>query len=100
MLGGLDPSGGAGVTVDATVIALHGVAPLPIALTTTIQGDRPALLRHVAALRPRRCRLVGGAVGRGTRLLREGQSQPEERPSITCSAPVCGGAAAGHEGTA
>ena len=40
MLGGLDPSGGAGVTVDATVAALHGVAPLPIALTTTVQGAR------------------------------------------------------------
>ena len=40
LLGGLDPSGGAGVTVDATVVALHGGAPLPIALTTTIQGAR------------------------------------------------------------
>ena len=38
LLGGLDPSGGAGITVDATVAALHGVAPLPVALTTTIQG--------------------------------------------------------------
>jgi len=40
LLGGLDPSGGAGITVDATVAALHDVAPLPIALTTTVQGLR------------------------------------------------------------
>lgn len=40
LLGGLDPSGGAGVTVDATVVALHGLAPLPIATTTTVQGMR------------------------------------------------------------
>ena len=40
LLGGLDPSGGAGITVDATVCALHGCEPLPIALATTIQGRR------------------------------------------------------------
>lgn len=40
LLGGLDPSGGAGITVDATVAALHGIEPLPVALTTTVQGLR------------------------------------------------------------
>ncbi|MGC6489383.1 MAG: bifunctional hydroxymethylpyrimidine kinase/phosphomethylpyrimidine kinase, partial [Planctomycetota bacterium] len=40
LLGGLDPSGGAGVTLDATVASLHGVAPLPIALSATVQGAR------------------------------------------------------------
>ncbi len=40
LLGGLDPSGGAGVTVDAAVVALHGAHPLPVALTTTTQGAR------------------------------------------------------------
>ena len=40
LLGGLDPSGGAGVTLDATVAALHGVEPLPIALTATVQSAR------------------------------------------------------------
>lgn len=40
LLGGLDPSGGAGVTVDATVAALHGATPLPIALSNTVQGLR------------------------------------------------------------
>ncbi|MCK5944927.1 MAG: hydroxymethylpyrimidine/phosphomethylpyrimidine kinase [Planctomycetes bacterium] len=40
LLGGLDPSGGAGITVDATVAALHGAEPLPIALATTVQGLR------------------------------------------------------------
>ena len=40
LLGGLDPSGGAGVTVDATVAAMHGVEPLPVVVTTTIQGLR------------------------------------------------------------
>tara|TARA_R110002072_G_scaffold25443_6_gene85160 strand:+ start:111068 stop:111847 length:780 start_codon:yes stop_codon:yes gene_type:complete len=40
LLGGLDPSGGAGITVDATVVSLLGGEPLPIALATTIQGLR------------------------------------------------------------
>ena len=40
ILGGLDPSGGAGVTVDATVAALHEVEPLPVALTATVQSLR------------------------------------------------------------
>ncbi|MBL8751906.1 MAG: bifunctional hydroxymethylpyrimidine kinase/phosphomethylpyrimidine kinase [Planctomycetes bacterium] len=38
LLGGLDPSGGAGLTVDATVVALHHGEPLPLALTFTDQG--------------------------------------------------------------
>ena len=40
LLGGLDPSGGAGISVDSTVVALLGGEPLPIALAATIQGDR------------------------------------------------------------
>ena len=40
LLGGLDPSGGAGISVDATVVSLLGGAPLPIALAATVQGLR------------------------------------------------------------
>jgi len=40
LLGGLDPSGGAGLTLDATVVALHGAEPLPIAVATTEQNRR------------------------------------------------------------
>jgi hydroxymethylpyrimidine/phosphomethylpyrimidine kinase len=40
LLGGLDPSGGAGITLDATVAALHGACPLPIAVTWTVQNRR------------------------------------------------------------
>ena len=40
LLGGLDPSGGAGITTDATVVTLLGSEPLPVALVTTIQGGR------------------------------------------------------------
>lgn len=38
LLGGLDPSGGAGITLDATVVSLHGAEPLPIAVATTVQS--------------------------------------------------------------
>lgn len=47
LLGGLDPSGGAGITVDATVVSLLGGEPLPIALATTVQGRR-GFVRSVA----------------------------------------------------
>jgi hydroxymethylpyrimidine/phosphomethylpyrimidine kinase len=40
LLGGLDPSGGAGITADATVAALHLVEPLPIAVAFTEQNSR------------------------------------------------------------
>jgi len=40
LLGGLDPSGGAGISVDATVVTLLGGEPLPVAIATTIQGLR------------------------------------------------------------
>ncbi len=40
LLGGIDPSGGAGVTADATVVALHRAEPLPIAVATTEQNRR------------------------------------------------------------
>ena len=58
LLGGLDPSGGAGITVDATVVSLLGGEPLPIAVATTIQGLRgfvqaiaidPAVIRQQVA---------------------------------------------------
>ncbi|MFN3243973.1 MAG: hydroxymethylpyrimidine/phosphomethylpyrimidine kinase [Planctomycetota bacterium] len=51
LLGGLDPSGGAGITVDATVAALHGVEPLPVALTTTVQGLRGFVAKQPIAER-------------------------------------------------
>lgn len=38
LLGGLDPSGGAGLTADATVVALHGAVPLPVPVCLTVQG--------------------------------------------------------------
>lgn len=40
LLGGLDPTGGAGITADATVIALHGGQALPIAVVCTAQNRR------------------------------------------------------------
>lgn len=40
LLGGLDPSGGAGLTLDAVVVAAHGATPLPIALALTEQDGR------------------------------------------------------------
>ena len=40
LLGGLDPSGGAGITVDATVVSLLGGVALPIAVANTVQGTR------------------------------------------------------------
>ena len=38
LLGGLDPSGGAGITADATVVAMHGLQPLPVPLALTAQN--------------------------------------------------------------
>lgn len=40
LLGGLDPSGGAGISLDATVVSLLGGEPLPIAVATTVQSLR------------------------------------------------------------
>lgn len=40
LLGGLDPSGGAGVTLDAAVVAARGVEPLPIVVANTVQSRR------------------------------------------------------------
>lgn len=40
LLGGIDPCGGAGITADAVVAALHGVEPLPAALVLTVQNRR------------------------------------------------------------
>lgn len=40
LLGGVDPSGGAGITLDAIVVALHGAQPLPIVLALTEQNRR------------------------------------------------------------
>jgi len=38
VLGGVDPCGGAGITADTLVAALHGVEALPIALALTVQN--------------------------------------------------------------
>ena len=38
LLGGVDPCGGAGITADATVVAVHGAWPLPIAVALTAQN--------------------------------------------------------------
>lgn len=46
LLGGLDPSGGAGITVDATVVSGLGGEPLPVALATTVQGLRGFVQSH------------------------------------------------------
>jgi hydroxymethylpyrimidine/phosphomethylpyrimidine kinase len=40
LLGGVDPSGGAGITADAIVVALHGAQPLPVPVCLTVQGAR------------------------------------------------------------
>lgn len=40
LLGGLDPSGGAGITLDAAVVSVLGGVPLPIAVVLTAQGLR------------------------------------------------------------
>jgi len=38
LLGGIDPSGGAGLTLDALVIAAHGGQPLPVPVVLTAQN--------------------------------------------------------------
>jgi hydroxymethylpyrimidine/phosphomethylpyrimidine kinase len=38
VVGGLDPSGGAGITADARVLQVHGALALPIAVALTIQN--------------------------------------------------------------
>lgn len=38
LLGGIDPSGGAGITADAIVVSAHGLQPLPIAIVLTAQN--------------------------------------------------------------
>ncbi|HEB53563.1 MAG TPA: hydroxymethylpyrimidine/phosphomethylpyrimidine kinase [bacterium] len=40
LFGGLDPSGGAGLTLDAAVVAMHAGEPLPIALANTVQNQQ------------------------------------------------------------
>jgi len=40
LLGGIDPSGGAGLTQDAAVVLRHGAWPLPIAVCLTAQNRR------------------------------------------------------------
>lgn len=49
LLGGIDPSGGAGLTVDATVVALHHAEPLPIPLVLTEQSRRGFRRWHAVA---------------------------------------------------
>lgn len=38
VIGGLDPSGGAGITADARVLQLHGALALPVATALTVQN--------------------------------------------------------------
>lgn len=38
LLGGVDPSGGAGITLDATVVAIRRAQPLPVAVALTAQN--------------------------------------------------------------
>ncbi len=40
VLGGLDPSGGAGLTLDARVLSVHGCVALPVAAALTVQNRR------------------------------------------------------------
>ncbi len=40
LLGGIAPSGGAGIPTDATVTALHGAQPLPVVIAWTVQDQR------------------------------------------------------------
>jgi hydroxymethylpyrimidine/phosphomethylpyrimidine kinase len=40
LVGGIDPSGGAGLTLDAAVLALHGAEPLPVVVALTEQNRR------------------------------------------------------------
>jgi hydroxymethylpyrimidine/phosphomethylpyrimidine kinase len=40
LVGGLDPSGGAGLTHDAAVVLRHGAHPLPVAVCLTAQNRR------------------------------------------------------------
>lgn len=40
LLGGVDPTSGAGITADATVVALHGLQPQPIVVVLTAQNRR------------------------------------------------------------
>ncbi|MBX3463530.1 MAG: bifunctional hydroxymethylpyrimidine kinase/phosphomethylpyrimidine kinase [Planctomycetes bacterium] len=49
LLGGLDPSGGAGLTVDAIVAAQHGCQVLPVATAWTVQNGRQFTARHAPA---------------------------------------------------
>lgn len=46
LLGGLDPSGGAGLTVDAVVAARHGCEVLPVTTAWTVQNRHRFVARH------------------------------------------------------
>lgn len=47
LLGGIDPSGGAGLTTDATVVAVHHAHPLPVVVALTEQSRRGFKRLHV-----------------------------------------------------
>lgn len=49
LLGGLDPTGGAGITADAAVVAAHGCQGLPIAVVLTVQNQRGFAAAHPVA---------------------------------------------------
>ncbi|MBK8099600.1 MAG: bifunctional hydroxymethylpyrimidine kinase/phosphomethylpyrimidine kinase [Planctomycetes bacterium] len=46
VLGGLDPTGGAGITADVRTVAAHGAFALPIALALTVQNRRGFRAAH------------------------------------------------------
>lgn len=46
LFGGVDPSGGAGLTVDAVVAAQHGCLSLPVVTAWTVQNRRAFRERH------------------------------------------------------
>lgn len=60
VLGGVDPSGGAGITLDALVVAAHGAQALPIVLALTDQDRRG--FRGCEPLAPARWRPVFDAM--------------------------------------
>jgi hydroxymethylpyrimidine/phosphomethylpyrimidine kinase len=65
LLGGVDPSGGAGITVDATVVALHHAEPLPLALSFTDQG-RAGFRRQHAVPPEQWCRALQTVLADGS----------------------------------
>lgn len=64
LLGGIDPSGGAGLTVDAIVVAQHHAEPLPVPLVLTEQS-RSGFRRWHAVAPEIWCRAMRGVLDDG-----------------------------------